>query len=171
MQVSVEGNSLIFSGVMDESSDFKSIETVIKQVMQKHSKIIFDLSGVDRSNSTGIRGWLKVLTDTNPAGRYVKAPCWLLEQISMLPKLCPASMLVESMILPFYSEETDGHMLKYCEVGREIPISEDYDDFELAVVDDAGHKFELDATSDVFYFISLNLDAYNREFASKKRAS
>lgn len=172
MDIEIDDRTLLFSGCLDENvTRDQLVSAVTRAVAGRHKdEIRINFSKTERANSIGIRTWIKVLLDLNPRGLYVEAPEWLLDQLSFIPSLSGEHLLVESVILPFYSSFTDNLHSKLCYIGQDIPILESYDDYAIEIEVD-GNKYELDCTPDILTFISDNYDTYLQRFGDKKSAS
>ena len=73
----------------------------------------------------------------------------------MVSNLLKDKVLVSTVVLPFYSEDEDKEILRIFEIGKEIPILDDYSDFELDDVNQDGivYSAEFDETM-IFSFLS-----------------
>lgn len=157
MEMTVRNGCVTLLGRLDEA-DTKAkvvgaLETARAQLSDPAAPVRVDFSGISFANSLGIREWCLCLEAFPHPITYVRAPCWLIEQMNIVQELLREDMDVESFFAPFFSEATDTTELKVLEVGTDVPLLDDYTDFEVpAKFLEGGFTPDFDADS---YFVFL----------------
>lgn len=165
MEVKVEGNEVRFSGVLDEGIAQDVIESVLKEAQKncKDQRILVDYSEVKRANSCGILTWLQVTSMGSYPITYVNVPVWLIAQFNMIEEFMMGDITISSIQAPFYCPDTDETTILTLKVGEDIPVQEQYDDFEFPVQTIDGKEYEPDfEPSDYFLFITFNIERFRR---------
>lgn len=88
------------SGQIDEHANFSPIQS------GKEVPLIFDLEGITRINSVGIRTWM-VWFAKNAVGRSVtfrNCPKVVVDQFNMVANFLPKNAKVESFYVPYFCE-------------------------------------------------------------------
>ena len=81
MKISRRANTVVLTGIIDETADFKPL-------LAESEPLHIDFSGIQRINSIGIRSWMRFLTDwQDKALVYEECPIVISEQIALLPSL------------------------------------------------------------------------------------
>ena len=130
MESRVEGNAVVFEGVLNEKSNFLQIEKSIDELSSSlgdEEAVKLDFSAVSGGNSTGISNWLKIQSAIQGSIDFVNTPFWLVLQMNMIEEFTDGNVVVSSVIVPFYAPEKDLHQDLKMEIGKDIVISEDED--------------------------------------------
>ena len=162
MRVKREGEIVNLEGILNEHVDLQSVENEIAAAAQaataKNGEAILDLSKVQRANSSGLLQWLRMTKRLNIPLCYINAPVWLVEQFNMIDEFFDGQVRVESIFANFYCTETDNienHLLK---LGIDVPIQEQYKDFQFKVISQQGKTLEPDFDErSYFHFIAKHL--------------
>ena len=162
MQVKREGRVVNLVGVLNEHVDLQAVETEIIAATQaataENGEIILDLSKVQRANSSGLLQWLRLTKRLKIPLCYSNAPVWLVEQFNMIDEFFDGQVNVDSIYAHFYCNETDSidsHLLK---IGHDVPIQNQYKDFQFSVISKQGKTLEPDFDErSYFHFIAKHL--------------
>lgn len=167
MEVVVNKSTVEFSGLLNEDSSEDTIQKGLEDALKNApDKVVrLDFSKVKRANSCGILAWYKILEKFDCKFIYVLAPRWLVEQFNISDFLNDRTT-VESIQANFYCPSNDTHESLYLTIGKEIPILNNYDDFNLVLKNKDGLDIEMDfEPSEYLYFISSNLKRFKGEAA------
>ena len=136
--------TITFSGILDETVGSDFFENSLSVLTKEDDHIKMDFSGVSSGNSMGIRNLHMFLTNTDKKVRFVNVPLWLLEQFGMNSRLIKDPSSIYSVYLPFYSHEKEHDIYHIWIIGKDIPILDDYDDFEIPKVHSDGTEYQPD---------------------------
>ncbi len=159
LHVHVEGQKVKLSGSMTEAMNQPALESAIRQASEHNPILLFDLEGLDRANSVGLRIWLDVLRDNQLKGWYVRVPEWFVDHFNCVDELLNnGKILVKSIFAP-YTRRSDGMVsMRLLEIGKDIPL---LDSFEDVVLPGTPADFHPDfVPADMFDFVSRFVDAY-----------
>lgn len=172
MTFKIDKGTLYFEGVLDETCSFKGLQKELSNGLELKTSsdsadyVSIDLSGVKRANSTGIVVWLDFIKKTQAKFRYVKAPIWLVGQFNMIRGFFENGSYVESLQVPFYCSEEDLVEAVFLKIGEDIPILEDYTNFQLENRIIGGKEFEPDVEPNQYFsFICHNLETFKARFS------
>ncbi len=90
-------------GMITEDSPIEDLKKDLKPF------VIFDLAGVERINSYGIRQWINIMKEIHMQAKQVvftRCPPMLIEQFNMISNFGGGGV-VYSFYLPYYSEKDD----------------------------------------------------------------
>jgi hypothetical protein len=132
-----DGNTILFYGELTEQTDDALLTECITK-SNTFESLSLDFSEVDGANSNGIIKLTKYLNAINASYNFINTPIWLLESFSMVSGLIKDPALVSTVRLPFYSEDEDKEIVKVFEIGKDIPILDDYSNFELDDIEQEG---------------------------------
>ncbi len=161
MKFQIEGQNVIFSGVLDESFLSSEFLEQIKKLRStiKSRAVNLDFSNVLYANSIGIANWIKLIDQLKEGTYYYsKTPIWLVHLMSIISGVVPENFYVTSMSVPFYSENHDKEIQVLMEIGRDIPLLDDYSSFNLESKTVDGILYEPDISED-HYFRFLVIDS------------
>ena len=168
MEVVVNNATIEFSGLLNEESSIDNIKKGLEQAFanSKDKVVRLDFSKVKRANSCGILAWYKILDGFKDGTCiYINVPRWLVEQFNISDFLSDKT-LVESIQANFYCPSNDTHETLLLTLGKEIPILDNYDDFNLIMKSKDGLDLEIDfEPNEYFYFISSNTKRFKGETA------
>lgn len=163
MDVLVKDKTVEFAGFLNEQSP---IETQIRAAILHAGRglaggpVRLDFSRVKRGNSCGVLAWFKLIDQIPFPMVYVSVPIWLVEQLNFIDAL-PPNVMIESIQAPFYCPELDNHETLTLELGRDIPIQDDYEDFAFVCTNAQGQTLEPDfEPGEYFHFITTNLGRF-----------
>jgi anti-anti-sigma regulatory factor len=163
MDVSVTKNLVEFSGILNEDSSSQIIENALEQALKDapDQTILLDFSKVKRANSCGILTWYKSLEASKGKFVYTKVPRWLVEQFNISDFLNDHTT-VDSIEAHFYCPQNDTHENMLLVIGKDIPILENYTNFNLTLKNKDGLDLEMDFDPhEYFYFISSNFKKFS----------
>ena len=163
MDVRVEGRTLHFSGVLDEASIMDAVKTSIEEGASNAAgqRVLFDLSEVKRANSCGILSWLRLLRDVDVPVTYINTPIWLIAQFNMIAEFFSGEVDVESIQAPFYCPDDDTSIALTLLIGKDVPVQDDYEDFEFENRTIEGREYEPDFDpAEYFAFIAVNYQRF-----------
>lgn len=156
METKTLDNTLWLSGVLNEETDFQALKKILDSGLP--SPIRVNLKNVERANSCGIIAWFKLIRELQVSLVYTEAPVWLIEQFNMNPFFLRSSS-VESFYAPFYDVESNEHHLLLLCLGKDVPLQDDYSDFEVDSAAFGRSTLEADFDSEEYFqFIVANLD-------------
>lgn len=168
MEVAVNDTTIEFSGLLNEESSMEVIKNGLVQAFKnsKDKVVRLDFSRVKRANSCGILAWYKILENFNDGiFVYVNVPRWLVEQFNISDFLSDKTR-VESIQANFYCPSNDTHETLLLTLGKEIPILDNYDQFNLVLKNKDGLDLEIDfEPNEYFYFITSNLKRFKGDAA------
>lgn len=159
MKTRVEGDIVIFEGVLDETDSLEDLQATLKKIKQSRpSAITVDFSKVSSGNSSGILVWLKAVYGAAAQVKYVNAPVWLVNQFNSIRGYFENKSYVESFFAPFFNESQDQSFHVQFIVGKDIPIQKDYSNFTVQdrVKDGLTYQPDFDPQQ-YFGFISRHL--------------
>ncbi|WP_186647741.1 hypothetical protein [Fluviispira vulneris] len=168
MEVVVNNTTVEFSGLLNEESSVELIKQGLEQAVKNSAskkEVNLDFSKVKRANSCGILAWYKILDTFDCTFVYINAPRWLVEQFNISDFLSDKTR-VQSIYANFYCPSNDTHEVLLLTLGNEIPILDNYDEFNLVLKNKDGLDLEIDfEPSEYFYFISSNPQRFKKEAA------
>jgi len=168
MEVVVNNTTIEFSGLLNEESSVANIKKALELAFSnaKDKVVRLDFSKVKRANSCGILAWYKILEDFKDGKCiYTNVPRWLVEQFNISDFLTDRTY-VESIQANFYCPANDTHETLILTIGKEIPILDNYDNFNLVMKSKDGFDLEIDfEPNEYFYFISSNTKRFKGEAA------
>jgi hypothetical protein len=152
VRLKVEKSTIFLSGEMNEDTDFDETLRMLKETHQATGeRVRIDLSNVIRGNSVGIMNWIRYLYECQVPICYVNAPVWLVEQFNTINDFFRMDVSVESFFARFYSEADDDIYMRCLTVGVDIPLLDDYSDYELNMVDESGKAMEADFSTEMYF--------------------
>lgn len=160
MEIAVREHTLEFSGTLSEDSRMDPVRDAILALSARRPghRVRLDFSAVKRANSCGILAWFKLIEEIKVPTAYVRAPVWLVEQFNYSDFL-RNDAIVESLLAPFYSPESDTHEIVVLTIGKDLPILKDYSGFEIHPVNTRGETLEADfEPEEYFNFLAANAD-------------
>lgn len=136
----VVDNTAVLYGTMDEhvSKDFFS-EAIAG--LDPSKGVSIDFGNVENGNSMGLRTFYLFVQTISVPFTYKKVPYWLIEQFNMIRGLLKKGWRVESMLLPFFHQDSDEEITLECTLGKEIPVLKDYSECEIAGVTVNGQEY------------------------------
>jgi hypothetical protein len=142
----VEGNIIVFTGVLDEKVSKQDLLGSLSAVngITGLQEVALDFSGVKSGNSMGIRSLYQFLSELDCIVDFHKVPAWLMEQFGMIKNMVKADWKISSVCLPYYNSENDSDRLEVLRVGIEIPVLDSYEDFESENILIDGLEYEPD---------------------------
>lgn len=158
MELTLSGSTIVFSGVLDEKTSIATIRTYVEQALSQVADgvIFLNFGAVKRANSLGILAWAKFIEASPYRFAYVDTPEWLIEQFNLCGLLKEGSR-VESLQASFYCPENDSHRVLTLSVGKDIPVQDDYSDFEISRKTTEGLLLEADfEPAEYFNFLARN---------------
>ena len=164
MDARFNGFCVVFSGVLDESTQIDPIRASLQEAIAgaRGGRVRLDFSQVKRANSVGILSWFRLVHGLAYAVAYVNVPVWLVEQFNFADGL-RGDTFVESVLAPFYCPSDDTHAIVVLTVGRELPLLEDYSELELRIPGANGKMLEPDFEADEYFqFLSANREKFER---------
>lgn len=177
MKYRVQGDTVHFTGNLNELVAPELLVQALREVVQANlgECIRMDFSEVQRANSLGLRSWVNAINEIEFEGWYVRAPTWLVRQVNMIDNFFKkGSLLIESFYAEFCETDTGELHQVLLHVGKEVPLQEDYAEFEfepLSEVENA-ESWEPDFDQEEYLeFISENLEAYSDRLSRLTRAS
>ena len=85
---------------------------------------------------------------------------WLVERFNSSDFLSPNAK-VQSLEADFYCPQNDTHERIILQIGKDVPILDNYNKFNLNLKNKAGIALEMDfEPSEYFYFISSNIQRF-----------
>jgi anti-anti-sigma regulatory factor len=162
MEVAVKNNTIEFSGILNEDSSIDKIkEGLQKALSNANNKSIFvDFSNVKRANSCGILAWYKILETLDGKFIYINVPLWLVEQFNISDFL-GENTDVKSIEANFYCPQNDSHENLFLEIGKDIPVLQDYSSYSMTLKNKDGMELEMDfEPNEYFYFISSRFEKF-----------
>lgn len=140
-----------FEGSIDES--FSSFSDKPHQ----NKDVRIDFAKVKSINSIGIRNWIHWIA-TNPGVKFafLNCPVCIVEQINNVKGFAPATTIVESFFVPYYSEETGEEKQELYVLGKDFKVGAA--PTIKNIKDSTGKKMELDIYPQKYFkFISKGL--------------
>lgn len=137
---------LQFEGAMDEHSDYTQIQGDFTQ------EVIVDLGEVSHINSTGIKHWVKWISDIENKYDHltmslVNCPKAIVDQVNMVDGFLPKNSIVRSFQVPFYCESCEADKTYTFVLGREYKKTDA--GYELTVPDYTCDKPDCEMEPDV----------------------
>lgn len=162
MEHKLEGDELKFIGVLDESTKPEDLVSIIEAAHRQASgPLLFDLSEINRANSCGILTWLRILKNFDFEYFYTNTPLWLISQFNMIAEFFTSSAKVKSVQAHYYCGDRDSTIVRVLEIGKDVPILESYDDFDLPNVTVDGYEYEPDFDpAEYFAFVSTHFNKF-----------
>ncbi len=162
MEVKVKDATVEFFGILNEESSEENIKKSLQTALQNsnNKKIFIDFSNVKRANSCGILSWYKIIDSFDAEFTYIKSPRWLVEQFN-LSDFLNHKTFVQSIQAMFYCPKNDTHEIVSLQIGKEIPLLNDYDQFQIHLKNPKGLDLEMDfEPSEYFHFIIKNKEKF-----------
>lgn len=159
MKCKVLPHVLMYEGVLDENTSYSELLQTFEEYKKKSKQeiVTVDLSKVSRANSTGIVTWLRFISASKATFKYINVPKWLVGQFNMINGFLVNKSYVESLQVPFFSQENESVINFFYTIGKEIPILESYESFSLPNRIENGREYEMDANPEQYFsFISQN---------------
>jgi hypothetical protein len=103
-----------------------------------------DFRDVRRANSLGIIRWSKFVRSVKGPFEYRNVPTWLVEQINLRVIALGTDSRVSSIMAPFYCGADGSHEVHCLEIGRDVPVLDDYSNFNIERTSRKGLKLEAD---------------------------
>ncbi len=146
-QQDVDGKlTLTINGNIDEDAVFPEIQL-------SGGDVYIDMSNVKAVNSVGIRSWLKWITPLSEANQFIfkNCPKSVVLQMNMVEGFLPKTSRVESLFVPFYSEDQDEEKDAHFFVGKDVVV----DGGNLVVNFDSsslgGEDWEMDVNENKYF--------------------
>jgi hypothetical protein len=156
-------NQLVLSGSLNEAVDFDYIKSELIEFQKIHpSKTLkINFSEVKLANSIGISNWINTVAAIDTVLIcYTMAPKWLVAQFNMLPEFFCSRAVVESVEVPYYSEERDQEITKVLQLGRDFDLREEpYSMEDFPNIELEGAIYEIDVLPRKYFkFINENFN-------------
>lgn len=157
LSFSIKDGCLIFSGVLNERVPIEFFRSCLEELGKEVSEIGLDFSDVSSGNSMGLRTLHDFLSELDQPVVYKNVPYWLVEQFNLIRGFVKKSWKVESLILPFYHPDSEEEISLLCEVGKDIPKLDSYEDFEYGEKLVNGQKYlpDFDPSCDLVFLDGL----------------
>ncbi len=113
------GTAVALDGNLTEAANLALLMTLPAPVR-------FDLSGVDRINSLGVRSWVQFVRDSEAAGRalsFERCSPVLVQQLSMISNFMGSQSRVTSMFVPYLCPSCSAEATHLVEVMVGVPLS------------------------------------------------
>lgn len=121
--------TLSLKGWMDERIETSGIRQTLLHLLKEKTKITLDLGDLDRANSSGLRFLAILLQEFSTRIGIKRLPAFFVELINVAA-IIPDSVEIISFHVPFYHPKTD-HIEEIClEIGKDIPLKDNYEDFD-----------------------------------------
>ncbi len=159
MDVVVKKNTVEFSGLLNEDSSSQTIQEALEIALKNSiDKFVnLDFSRVKRANSCGILAWYRILEPLEGKFIYINVPRWLVEQFNISDFLNEKTE-VKSIEANFYCPENDTHENIILELSKDIPILDNYENFNIVLKNKEGLDLEMDfEPSEYFYFLTVSI--------------
>jgi hypothetical protein len=166
MKFSVENQSFVFQGSLDESTPENSLISEFQKLrLSLGSKpLSVDFTDVLGANSNGIVSWLRFIESARHPLSYRGVPVWMVGQFNMIDRFFAFGSFVESMAVPFYSAESNESEVVILRVGADIEIRNCYRDFNLGPRTFRGKIFEMDCEPErYFQFLSTKCEQFKAD--------
>lgn len=160
MLVKQDGSLVSLEGILNEHVDLQVVEAAISEASRtdKTSLVSLDLSKVNRANSSGLLQWLRMTKRLKCGLKYINTPVWLVEQFNMIDEFFDGKISVESIFAHFYCPDTDSSETHLLKLGADVPIREQYKDFQLKMTSADGKSLEPDFDErSYFHFIARHI--------------
>ena len=145
MNLEMVGNTLCFSGELSEKSDMNVFRcAILDQKSLGKEPVAIDFNKVDRGNSVGLMHMLEVLRDCDAKVCFEHTPIWLVEQFNMLEEFSRLPISVLSFGARFYSAKADDFVIRVLTAGKDFPLLDSYEGFDLRVYSQDGELLEPD---------------------------
>ena len=135
-----EGGKVVLQlqGNIDEDANFAPPD------LTGAGAVVLDLEGVNAINSVGIREWIKWVKALPGSVQLSvrKCPKIIVDQINMVAGFLPATAVVESFFVPYYSDSSGNEKMVLFNNGKEFVNGEVNAPPE--VKDEAGEVMEMD---------------------------
>lgn len=164
MLLKQEGSLVSLEGILNEHVDLEIIEDAIVQSAKSSQEgiVSLDLSQVIRANSSGLLLWLRMTKRIKCGLNYIRTPVWLVEQFNMIDEFFEGKISVESFFAHFYSEERDEIETRLLKVGSDVPVQDNYKNFNLTLTSADGKTLEPDFDErSYFHFIARHISKSN----------
>lgn len=120
---------IALKGWMDERIETSGIRQILINLYKEKSKVILDLGDLDRANSSGLRYLAILLQEFGARVGIQRLPAFFVELINVAA-IIPDNVDIISFHVPFYHPKTD-HVEEIClEIGKDIPLKDNYEDFD-----------------------------------------
>lgn len=149
MEIEVINHTLRLVGIMDEQTSVAALCEAYKsaQVASQGNLVRCDFVGVRRANSLGMVRWNEFLSKIGEGIVYENAPQWLVEQFNFEVISLSNGSQVFSILAPFYCYLDGTHEVHCLEIGKDIPILDDYSQFRAHRTSRSGFILEPDFDS------------------------
>ncbi|PIK13789.1 hypothetical protein [Halobacteriovorax sp. JY17] len=134
---------VIFSGLIDEDSNFSSLEDKIK------GQVVFDFEEVSLINSCGIREWVNFLESVDKSAKLTYRNCRqiIVEQVNMVHGFIREGATIESFYAPYYCESCDKEFKIHLKVSDIVNSKAP----SANCPDCAGEELEFDAIEEQYF--------------------
>lgn len=154
MIANFENQTLTLEGSLTERTSLADVETLIDQEAANGSLDV-DFSGIDVINSMGLQKWITIIAEKKLAIRYINCPVWQVVQLNIMKDFLKFGASVKSFQAPFHCEDDDTPLVYLLEVGDDVPILADYNDYTFAPLTIKGKTYTPDfEPSEYLYFLS-----------------
>ncbi|MGZ3722000.1 MAG: hypothetical protein ACXVA9_03655 [Bdellovibrionales bacterium] len=163
MKAHVLPNTLVFDGILDEETSMDELIGAFEKLKKAGitPPVSLDFSKVTYANSAGIVVWLKFSRHAATAFKYVNAPVWLVNQFNMINNYFEGGSFVQSLQVPYYAPKTQDSRVFTLELGKDIPLKENYTGLALPNRQFDGKLYEIDISPErYFHFISENFPKF-----------
>jgi anti-anti-sigma regulatory factor len=116
-----EGTRIAISGELTETGNYRALLGEVK------NDVVFDLSGVDRINSSGVREWMRFLRELKTAGRrfaFERCSSAVVAQLNMMSSFSESGE-VRSVLAPYVCSACGAHDDKLVDLGPKTPTELD----------------------------------------------
>lgn len=165
MEIKLKQNTLCFKGILDESVTVDSLTDWFEKTFSESGSkdVSVDFTSVKYANSAGILAWIKALTSFGRPIVYLSAPTWLVLQFNMVPQLINNENSVVKIQVPFYNTQTEEEKVFDYTIGKEIPILDSYDKFDIDSKEINGETFVPDFIPERYFdFIVKNKNVFKQ---------
>ncbi len=101
LNITINEGVVLLDGVIDELSDFSPI------VKSTVNPVVFNLEGIQRINSYGIKNWILMLSELKERDIvYQNCPVCIIEQINLVPDI-RGNAKIDSFFLPFFCPDCE----------------------------------------------------------------
>lgn len=122
---------VVVEGPLTETYSYTGLAEAISQAARSSERVALDLKAVTRMNSLGIREFVDMIDHLATPIIYRNCPEHMVDQFNMLGEaFFPKHVEVESFYAAFVDREGE-RCQRILQVGSDVPLREDYDEFEF----------------------------------------
>lgn len=132
LTVSWTSTGLSLSGSLDDRTTADDLAQIIDLSRIKTGPVEIEVGGLKRGNSIGMLEWEKFAAQFKFAHYYSNSPFWLVNYFNMISSFFQNDQVsVLSIYAPFVCEDDESSENLLLTLGKEIPILESYQNFEV----------------------------------------